>query len=378
MLENIFQPASREQLQRDRRNKLNAKNRRCDEKIQKLETEGVSRRGFLKLFGLTVAAVAGGAVLKKAEFFHDAVKPVEMPEPEENLEEEIFYDGEEPDIEAIKNIFNFNTKGRVEINLETAEKLKDYWKHQYATKMEGDLIGALERMKPLLPELRSIFRKYDVPEEYALLAIPESHWKLDALSLAGAEGPYQFMPETGKEYGLMTKADRQDPYKSADACARFLRKLFQRTGDWRLALSGYNGGYMGRYLISCRHKKTKPGYEQFLVYLTEEANHIKSDVRESLSVKHRVVKGNTLLGLSKKYNLGVEAIKKHNGLKNNDLRIGQIIRIPTSDERKSKLFGKKIRGISENLNYPPKFIAVFELIQNTLAWQKGSEAPEKV
>ncbi len=216
----------------------------------------MSRRDFLRIVGSALGVGAAGHLIEKTELIHKITGSVEKRvkvKQEEDFNEEIYYDGKEPDIEAIRNIFDFNTQKRIEINLETVKQLKDYWKYIYTGDMKSDLVGAMEGIKDFIPELKAVFNKYNVPEKYALLAIPESHWKLDAVSRAGAEGPYQFMPETGKEYGLMNSKDRQNPLKSAEACARFLKKLYERTQDWDLALSGYNGGFLGKYLKKCQY-----------------------------------------------------------------------------------------------------------------------------
>lgn len=375
---------------RKEKKKIIAKNKELRETVYSRNFEGadkITRRDFLKIGG----ALAGlwaigkygniekalGSLSGEKNTTKEAQRKLEQKEAEkedeENFNEEIFYDGAEPDIEAIKNLFNFNAKGRIEINLKTTDQLKEYWKHKYATEMKGDLVEALEGIKPFIPDLKNIFTKYGVPEEYALLAIPESHWKLNAVSRTGAEGPYQFMPKTGKEYGLLTSADRRDPLKSADACARFLKYLYNRTQDWDLALSGYNGGFMGKYLKKCKHEKKQPSYNQFLVFLAEKANRIKMEVRQKLFIWHTVAKKETLLDLSKKYNLNVKTICKHNKIRGTQLKIGQSIRIPISNAKKSEIFQNKIRDIAENLNYPPKLIAVFELVENTIAWNKEAK-----
>jgi LysM repeat protein len=370
---------------RKEKEKMIAKNKELRETVYSKNFEGankITRRDFLKtggaLFGLlamgkyegvekTLNVIAGEKNETNAACSIENEKETEK----EDFEGEIYYDGEEPDIEAIKNIFNFNSKEHIEINLKTVDKLKDYWKYKYAGDMKSDLVGAMERITPFIPKLKDIFNEYGVPEKYALLAIPESHWKLDAVSRVDAEGPYQFMPATGKDYGLMTSADRRDPEKSARACAEFLKKLYSKTHDWDLALSGYNGGFMKRYLKKCKHEKTQPTYNKFLVFLTEKANRIKSEVRQKLFAWHTVVKKETLHDLAKKYNLNVNTICKHNKIKGMRLKVGQSIKIPISNVQKSEIFQNKIRDIAENLNYPPKLIAVFELVENTIAWNKG-------
>jgi LysM repeat protein len=344
------------------------KKKKQKESQKEVEKGLISRRKFLKVFGTAAGAALLGSVLKKGEIAHDLLENDNIVREEENFEEEIFYDGKEPDIEAIRNIFN--SKERIEINLETVDKLKDYWKYKYAGDMEGDLVGALKRIKPFIPDLKNIFAKHEVPEKYALLAIPESHWKLDAKSRVGAEGPYQFMPKTGEDYGLMTSEDRRDPLKSANACARFLKDLYNRTQDWNLTLAGYNGGFMGRYLKECKYNKTRPAYDNFLVYLTEKANEIKQEVRAKLFTNHVVNAGETISGICKEYEVSEKTLRKYNKISKNYLVKWQRLKIPLSKKKKSELFQNKIRGIAENLNYPPKFVAVFELVKNTIAWEK--------
>jgi LysM repeat protein len=373
--------------------KMIAKNKEIRETVYSRNFEGaekITRRDFLKVGGaLAVLWAIGkygniekalGSLPMEETAAGEAQKILEKKEvieKKENFDEEIHYDGEKPDIKAIESIFDFNSKGSIKVNLATAEQLKEYWKHKYATKMKSDLVGAMEGIKPFIPKLKNIFAEYGVPEEYALLAIPESHWKLDAVSEAGAEGPYQFMPATGEDYGLMTSEDRRDPIKSADACAHFLKDLYGRTDDWNLALAGYNGGFMGRYLKKCKHDKTQPTYANFLIYLTGKANRIKSEVRQKLFVWHKVEKKETLLALSKKFNLNINTISKYNKIQGTNLKAGQMIKIPISNAEKSKLFESKIRDIANNLNYPPKFLAVYELVENTIAWSKEGNKDSK-
>ncbi|HFD7740967.1 TPA: transglycosylase SLT domain-containing protein [Serratia marcescens] len=62
-------------------------------------------------------------------------------------------------------------------------------------------------------------------------------------SSAGAEGPFQFMPATGRDYGLNNREERLDFYKSSDAAARYLSDLLSRfDGDVSKAVAAYNWG----------------------------------------------------------------------------------------------------------------------------------------
>lgn len=70
----------------------------------------------------------------------------------------------------------------------------------------------------------------------------ESKFKPDAVSKAGAKGIGQFIPSTGKAYGLKTDADFFDPIKSINASAKYMKDLMESYGDWNTALVAYNGG----------------------------------------------------------------------------------------------------------------------------------------
>jgi len=62
-------------------------------------------------------------------------------------------------------------------------------------------------------------------------------------SSAGAEGPFQFMPATGRDYGLKNRDERLDFHKSSDAAARYLSDLLKRfDGDVSKAVAAYNWG----------------------------------------------------------------------------------------------------------------------------------------
>jgi membrane-bound lytic murein transglycosylase D len=96
----------------------------------------------------------------------------------------------------------------------------------------------------LVPSLKKIFASENVPPELVWLAEVESGFDARACSPAGAVGLFQLMPVTAKRFGLSRWPwdERQQPEPAARAAAKNLRELYQRFGDWRLAVAAYNCG----------------------------------------------------------------------------------------------------------------------------------------
>lgn len=90
-----------------------------------------------------------------------------------------------------------------------------------------------------LDAARDAARRHGVPEDLFLrLVQQESGWNPQAVSHKGATGLAQLMPATARRLGV----DATDPHDNLDGGARYLRMMYDRFGDWKLALAAYNAG----------------------------------------------------------------------------------------------------------------------------------------
>jgi membrane-bound lytic murein transglycosylase D len=139
----------------------------------------------------------------------------------------------------------------------------------------------LLRMKgwgqPYFNLIDNILMQYGLPRELKYLAVIESHLSSAATSWVGAGGPWQFMPYTAREYGLVVNGftdERRDYYKSTHAAARYLLTLYRQTKDWLLVIAAYNGG-PGRVFSAIKRSGSRNFWALQYHLPQESRNHVK-------------------------------------------------------------------------------------------------------
>ena len=113
---------------------------------------------------------------------------------------------------------------------------------RFATKHYAPIMSLAYYYFPMIEE--ELVRA-GLPIELRTLAVIESALNPLATSSVGAKGIWQFMPVTGREYGLEINSlvdERCDPRLATQAACKYLKRMYQAYGDWTLAIASYNTG----------------------------------------------------------------------------------------------------------------------------------------
>lgn len=138
---------------------------------------------------------------------------------------------------------HIDNKMKVALKLNSFKKLQTYQLHQ--------------RAEVWFPIIEPILKKYGIPEDFKYVPLIESGMKRDQYSPKGAAGLWQFMPQTGRDYGLTVNVDvdeRMNVRLSTIAAAKYIKDLYKRFDSWTLAAAAYNGGE-GRILRQIKSQK---------------------------------------------------------------------------------------------------------------------------
>jgi len=164
----------------------------------------------------------------------------------------------------IGDIKNVNVDEKVDFELPT-ELLKERLKRldekspfniEYNIGLENVIKSFLKNRKKGFERLMGISQFYfpifeeelaknNIPLEIKYLAVVESALNPLAVSKMGATGLWQFMYQTGKQYGLNIDSyvdERSEPLKASQAASQYMMNMYKIFGDWDLVLASYNSG----------------------------------------------------------------------------------------------------------------------------------------
>ena len=116
---------------------------------------------------------------------------------------------------------------------------------RYVKHSPRQLASLQRKAEYYFPIFEDILGKHELPFELCYLPVIESALNPQARSHMGAVGLWQFMPATGKKYGLEVNSlidERMDPIRSTEAACKFLKALYSIFGDWNLVIAAYNCG----------------------------------------------------------------------------------------------------------------------------------------
>lgn len=131
----------------------------------------------------------------------------------------------------------------------------------------GNTMLTIKRANRFFPMMAPILKRNGVPEDMLYLACIESTLNTRALSPAKAAGLWQFMPDTGRQYGLEVNEwvdERYHPEKATAAACRYLKKAYEKYGNWESVAASYNGG-MGRISSELDKQIVNSAYDLYLV-----------------------------------------------------------------------------------------------------------------
>ena len=147
--------------------------------------------------------------------------------------------------------------------------------HRYVKRSPKQVARLMRMSEYYFPIFEEALARYGLPYELKYVPIIESALNPMAHSHAGAAGLWQFMPGTGKLFGLEVNSlvdERMDPIKSTEAACRFLSSMYNVYHDWNLVIAAYNCG-SGNVNKAIRRAEGKRDFWSIYPYLPRETRN---------------------------------------------------------------------------------------------------------
>jgi len=216
----------------------------------------------------------------------------------------------------------------------------------YATRRKNQVSYMLGEAKYYFPIFEQSLDKEGLPLELKYLPVIESALNPVARSPKAAQGLWQFIPSTGKMFDLEINSlvdERNDPHKSSDAAAKYLKYLYDIYKDWNLVIAAYNcgpgnvnkairrsGGLTDYWAIYPYLPRETRGYVPIFIAATyimnyyQEHNIQPAQPTKPLAMDSIVVNKNVhFQQISDLLNIPVEDLRKYNPQYKNDIVPGE-------------------------------------------------------
>lgn len=136
--------------------------------------------------------------------------------------------------------------------------------------LHSNTIFLMKRAHRWLPQMEKILDKYGIPEDFRYLPLIESNL-LNVTSPKDAVGFWQILESSGKELGLEITNEvdeRYDPLKATEAACKYLKKAYDKFGNWAIVAASYNRGMSGMQK-ALENQKVDSYYD---LYLNDETS----------------------------------------------------------------------------------------------------------
>lgn len=263
------------------------------------------------------------------------------------------------------------------------------WESSYSSKPDY-LARMVERGSHYLHHIVEEIERRKMPAEIALLPMIESAYNPQAYSKAHASGLWQFIPSTGKLYGLRQNwwyDGRRDVIAATNAALDYLEKLHKQFGDWELALASYNWGEgaVSRAIARNQAKGLPTDYAS-LTMPAETRHYLPKLIAVKNIINDPARFGVRLAQVPNKPYFAVVTVQRHIDVK----LAAKFAGMPLDEFRfLNPAHNKAVikAGAAENIVLPREKVAAFQTnLQNhdepLVSWQahtmKAGEKPEKI
>lgn len=174
--------------------------------------------------------------LGSLDIYNDLLSDIKNVDPDKTVDYELPTELLKERLKAMDEKSPFN----IEYNIGLENVIKSFLKNR--KKGFERLMGISQFYFPIFEEELA---KNNIPLEIKYLAVVESALNPKAVSRVGATGLWQFMYQTGKQYGLNISSyvdERSDPLKASKAASQYMTNMYRIFGDWDLVLASYNSG----------------------------------------------------------------------------------------------------------------------------------------